>query len=532
MPVEIFDVAIVGYGPAGLEAASLLAGYGHSVIVIERWPQLYGQPRVATLHGEVGRILQAACDVDYALRNTQIRESIAMVNENGDVINARSGGSSINVSGYPQMLSVHQPDFEDALDQRVKSTSATVLQGWELIGLSQDEEGVSLRVRPFDSSNDTEDRTYRARYVIGADGARSTVRRLLGIEREGWPFRAAWYAVDVTRKRELGDFSSFSPDGSATVHICAPEGRARSIIPLGSEFLRFTFEVTPDEDHSELLNREAAYEALHRMHGLTEADVDVRRHTVYTFGGNLATSWRDRRVFLVGDAAHTMTPFLGEGGCSALRDSINLSWKLHLVIQGIASSEILDSYESERGPHVRSCIDGSDELASLVFTRDPVDAALRDEEFLSGRRVFTYPSHTVGSGIFSEHDHAELAKTIAPQGRIRRDGHEGLADEILGWGFQLLGWEQDPNLVLSPEDHGFLNQIGCVITGLGPVERPGIARALDDQYAAVFRGPAAPTYLLVRPDFLVFGSAKTPEDLASLVVELRARLRAGVSQPH
>lgn len=79
-----------------------------------------------------------------------------------------------------------------------------------------------------------------------------------------------------------------------------------------------------------------------------------------------------------------MTPFLGEGGCSALRDAINLGWKLDLVLKGKADESILETYESERKPHVRVYIDGSDELASLVFTRDPQESARRDLAFIAG----------------------------------------------------------------------------------------------------------------------------------------------------
>jgi len=111
-------------------------------------------------------------------------------------------------------------------------------------------------------------------------------------------------------------------------------------------------------------------------------DVEVYRQAVYPFEGKLAHTWRDGRVFIAGDAAHVMTPFLGQGGCSALRDATNVAWKLDLVLR--ASDGLLATYEEERKPHVRVHIDGSDKVGALAFISDPAEAAARDRMYLTG----------------------------------------------------------------------------------------------------------------------------------------------------
>jgi 3-(3-hydroxy-phenyl)propionate hydroxylase len=111
-------------------------------------------------------------------------------------------------------------------------------------------------------------------------------------------------------------------------------------------------------------------------------DVEIVRAVVYTFHALLANPWRDRRVFLVGDAAHQMPPFLGQGMCSGVRDAHNLVWKLALVRRGLAGDELLDTYEAERSPHVRSIIETAVALGGLLQTTDPAVAASRDARLL------------------------------------------------------------------------------------------------------------------------------------------------------
>lgn len=506
MPQDDYDVVIAGYGPTGLAAASLIARRGHKVCVFERWPTLYGLPRMATIDGESARILQAASDVDAALRNSVPRRRYLFANEKGEILIDHQWDKP-HVCGFPFRISLHQPDIEDAMDAAARARGAQIHQGWQVVALNQTSDYASVIAKEGISGKE---RKVTAKYVIGADGARSTIRGSLGIGREGWPTRNAWLTFDATRKRELPNFFGVSPDARVAAIFCAPEGRTHSIIPLGLNHIRFNFQTDPDTAHDGRLDRPLAYRLLREVYGIGEEDVDVYRQAVYPFEGKLARTWRLGRVFLAGDAAHVMTPFLGQGGCSALRDAINLAWKLDLVLRGLSSEELLKTYESERKPHVRVHIDGSDKVAALAF---------RDRIFLSADAPSATAEPVLTSGVLHPQKHP-LVGGLGPQGVVRHGGKQGRFDDVMGWGFQLISWGCNPVDYLEAEQLTFLERIRTAVAGLAA------DNDVTGAYGQFFRHHQI-CGVLLRPDFVVFGVAQSPVELSTLVDSLRAQLLGG-----
>lgn len=525
-----FDVVISGYGPTGLTAASLLSGRGHRVCVFERWPTLYGQPRMATIDGESARIIQAACDHEQAFRNSLPRRRYILANGDGEIL-VDMPWDSEHICGFPLRISLHQPDVEDAIDQAARRQGAEINQGWEVRSVAQSDKAVfvTAQERRIDSVGNVawgRSRTVRAKFAIGADGARSTVRESLGIEREQWPYRNAWLSFDAVRRRALPNIFGVSPDAEIAVIFCAPEGKAHSVIPLGAQHIRFNLEANPDGDHGDKLNREFAYHFLGEVYGLTEDDVDVYRYAVYPFEGRLTKHWRVGRVFLAGDAAHLMTPFLGQGGCSALRDAINLSWKLDLVLRGVAEEAILDSYGAERLPHVRVHIDGSDRLAALAFVRDPEEAKARDAHYREGGAPSAPAEPFLTAGILQSGGAASPpVGHLAPQGIVRHAGRTGRFDDLFGWGFQLLGCRFDPAEQLDADRSAFLQRIGCKVAGFDELPDKTLVADTEGVYLRYFETHRIEA-MLVRPDFTVFAAARTAEETAAMVDELRMQLGA------
>ena len=180
------DVAIVGYGPTGQVLASLLGRAGHRVAVFERWPDLYGLPRLTHIDGETARIIQAAGDVDFALRDASPAQNYEWRNGAGDLLVALDwSGTS---SGFAAHYTMYQPDIELAIDGRARSyPTVTIEQGTGVVGLDRADDHVALTVRPWSRNRDDQwtsgaaDRTVTARYVVGADGANSLVRQAIGV---------------------------------------------------------------------------------------------------------------------------------------------------------------------------------------------------------------------------------------------------------------------------------------------------------------------------------------------------------------
>ncbi len=435
-PDPEFDIAVIGYGPTGMVAASVLGRLGHRVVVVERWPDLYGLPRFTHIDGETARIVQASADGDRALQDS-LPTSNTFVTAAGDVLvhMPRAEG----VSGYAEHLTIHQPDIEAAIDERIRSLGTVqVRQGRALTGLTQDDDGVTLTLARWDADAVAVDETHtevvRARWVVGADGARSAVRSLLGVERDDFGFNERWANVDAEWKHEV-------PERFVDVVQTCDPARGHMTMRIGQRRQRFEFALNDGEDPAEMATLDTAWALLGDTYDVGPDDVAILRKLVYTFESRVAQQWRVGRVLLAGDAAHTMPPYLGQGACSGMRDALNLAWKLDLVLRERASERLLDTYELERRPHATALVHGSIALGRIANTRDPQEAAARDAAFLAGKVPPPPPMPLLTGGVL--HTGADGAVVppvggLTPQGTIRRAGRTGRLDDVVGFGFLLV----------------------------------------------------------------------------------------------
>jgi 3-(3-hydroxy-phenyl)propionate hydroxylase len=214
--------------------------------------------------------------------------------------------------------------------------------------------------------------------------------------------------------------------------------------------------------------------------------------------------------------------------CSGIRDAANLAWKLDLVLAGKANDSLLDTYATERVPHVSMLIGFSMELGKVICIPDPAAAADRDAAMIAaaaeGQALKPPRSLSIGAGVLRSGD--AHAGELFVQGRVRSGGHAGLFDDVVGRGWTLLAREGDPFDRLTPGAAEFFSGIGGISAHVG---RNAAVADVDGVYEKWFE-EAGVAVVLQRPDFYVFGCATALGGASDLVEEL-ARVLRGPPQP-
>ncbi|MFB7718911.1 bifunctional 3-(3-hydroxy-phenyl)propionate/3-hydroxycinnamic acid hydroxylase [Nocardia sp. NPDC056100] len=519
MPNKIHDVAVVGFGPVGQLLAILLGRAGHDVLVLERWPEPYPKPRAVHFDHEIGRIFQAAGVAEQVMAITDpVPDFYEWRNRAGESL-LRIDWSGTGESGWPTANFFSQPDLERVLAQVAEGiSSVTVLRGHEVIDLAEHGEHVEITAGSADG-----ERAFAARWVIGADGANSFVRRAMGVPITDLGFFFDWLIVDTLPHDDL----RWSP---MNWQLCDP-ARPTTIVSGGPGRRRWEFMRLPTETVADLNTTETAWRLLEPW-GRTPANTGIERHTVYTFQARCVDTWRAGRLLLAGDAAHLMPPFAGQGMCSGLRDALNLSWKLNLVLHNIADPALLDTYSTERSAHVRHAIEMSIALGEVICVLDEHVAAQRDLRMIAGdadpARVLPAGAPPVlGHGVLHREPDGTLAPGVGqlvPQHRISQGQAIGLLDDIAGSGFKILTDGPVADIVLTDDQWAFLDEIEATVLQLSTDGRYGTFADLDNAYLPWLREHHAVAAIL-RPDFYLYASAPTPPALGDLIDELRAHLR-------
>lgn len=555
---EIIDVVIAGLGPTGATLAHLLGKRGLSVLVLEREPVFYGNARAVYTDDECMRVMQAAGVAEELAVNMQIDTPAQWTFPNGRVL-----GRYWQLErrfGWPVINFLYQPWLETKLsDLLARYPSVQVLRGRELVDFQQDGELVSLthqatqncRFGDGDGSRielevDPAPVTLKARYLVGADGGRSTVREKLGIGMDGKNFPEPWLVVDLEQK-EGEDALRHIPYFN---FVCDPRCPTVSC-PQPGRFHRFEFMLMPGQT-KEYMEDPATVRSL--ISRYVDPDrFEVKRKLVYTFNALVAREWRKGRVLLAGDAAHMTPQFMGQGMSSGVRDAYNLAWKLEAVLRGKATDQLLDSYGSERYHHAKAMIDISVQMKDFVSMSNPFASALRNfivramnvtpvlGKWLREGGFKPTPTYKVGSYLgLPRNGRRGVEGTLMPQPQVRTfKGKRVLLDELLGEGFALIGLENNPLTALSPESQRFLAALDTRYVTLYPfgsrpqgasVQRYAPAGVLEVEepggdLVAWFQraGRGRDLVAIVRPDKFVFALVAAKE-LEAALSELKSQL--------
>ncbi|MER5689738.1 bifunctional 3-(3-hydroxy-phenyl)propionate/3-hydroxycinnamic acid hydroxylase [Streptomyces sp. NPDC002205] len=525
---ERVPVVVVGAGPTGLTAATLLARHGVPTLVLERHRAPYPLPRAVHLDDEVHRILQAVGIHEKFSEITRPARGMRLLDGSHRVLAEFLRDKPYGWNGFPQANMFDQPELEQLLrDNLAKHPLVTLRGGIEVTAVAPPpHSGAPVEVSFRDEDTGVA-RTLLADAVLGCDGAGSLVRACIGSRLQDLATDQQWLVVDIRCRLPL-------PAWDGVHQICDPQ-RAATYMRVGEDRYRWEFRLRTGEQPEELTDRKRLLALIAPWTpGIPEDELHVLRTASYTFRAQVADRWHKGRIFLLGDAAHLTPPFIGQGMGAGMRDAHNLAWKLARVLTGRASEALLDTYQAERHRHARQLIRTAVGVGA-VMTGGGTGTALARKAILPAVSRLPGASELVLSAVSPPLRPGPLVGsrrlghprpgTLCPQPLVPGpDGAPRLLDDLLGEGFALLA-----TAPLSPALHALVRALDARVVHLHDPRRqqPGTGGAdlgADPGTSALLHWMGTAGAVLLRPDRVVLATAARPrpgrtcgDDLAAAV---------------
>ncbi|MET8539623.1 FAD-dependent monooxygenase [Kitasatospora sp. NPDC004799] len=317
------SVIVVGAGPAGLMLAGELRLAGVDTIVLDRLPERTGESR----------------GIGFTIRTMEVFDQRGLLPRFGEIRTSQDGhfgGLPLDLASldaaHASARGVPQSATESVLESWARELGADIRRGTEVTGLAEDGEGVTVVLR--DSA-----RALRARYVVGCDGGRSTVRKLAGFDFPGTPATTELFLADLKGVDLEPRMTGQPTDGGLVMVAELPGGIHRIIVGERG---------TPPRRRSGPPEFDEVADVWKRLTGIDLTGAEPVWVSSFSDAARLVTEYRRGRVLLAGDAAHVHLPAGGQGMNTSVQDSVNLGWKLAAVVRGTAPEALLDSYHEER----------------------------------------------------------------------------------------------------------------------------------------------------------------------------------------
>jgi 2-polyprenyl-6-methoxyphenol hydroxylase-like FAD-dependent oxidoreductase len=352
------DVLIVGAGPTGLMLANQLGRRGVRVTIIDRHSGPARESRAMAVHARTLEIYSKLGLSDRALE-------LGTPGYGGNMwaggrLKARIPFKDMgkDLSPFPYVLMLGQDDNERIMGEHLRRWGLSVQWNTELMALHQQPDHVNATVRDLDGRT----RTITAKYVAGCDGSRSAVRTISGIAFPGAPYEHAFFVADT---------EATGPMVADELNVFLWRSGFHLYFPMKGVNRWRVIGIMPNELFGrDTVTFEDLIPALHHVAGSGLSFTACHWFSTYRIHHRCTERFRDRRCFLLGDAAHIHSPMGGQGMNTGLQDAYNLAWKLALVVSNRAGDELLDTYEAERRPFAQQLLATTDRAFRLVVSEN------------------------------------------------------------------------------------------------------------------------------------------------------------------
>lgn len=532
------QVLIVGAGPCGDTIANLLGVYGIRTLIIDQAPDIIDYPRGVGVDDESLRVFQA-CGLGEQVHSDMIQnQALIWFDSNGTKLAeiAPSG----QPYGWPRRNSFLQPLLEKRLRAGLDRFEHVQMRlGQELTALTQDEHGVRATVRAADGT----ETVIEADYIVGADGGRSTVRKLTGAVLEGTTLPARWLVVDLKDSTYHAPFSgNYISSDRPYVSIDLPYG-----------YRRFEFRLADQETDEQMVRPEAVEKLIRTHFNWTGPMPGVDRARVYSHHSRVADRFGIGRAFLAGDAAHLQPPWFGQGMNSGIRDAANISWKLAAVLAHGAHPAVLETYGQERRGHAKALVELATTLGKVYGPKTKAGEKLRSyglramghvpatRDYLLQMKFKPMPFYDQGV-VVNPSPKAPIGKMFIQPDVETSTGDRMKLDHALGDWFAVIGINTDPADHLDAESLAYWKSLGAKLIRVNRSRAGGHLNTVSedtellDDVAGGFRdwarGRKDREIVVIRPDRYLAatcerGQANTMTRQVAAVLPVRTSIGTG-----
>lgn len=367
------DVLIVGAGPTGLTLANDLSRRGVSFRIIDKAPEPTRVSKAIVVHARNLELFENLGLIDHFLEKGLAVRGMNLFS--GDQRIVHLNFDEID-SHYKYTLAISQAKTEEILGAALSRAGINVERSIEFLSFEQDQNSVKAKLKALKADGSVEDEMVTAKYVIGCDGAHSMARHGAGIAFNGAAYHEIFGAADVHVDVESGGKLLTEDEG----YVYLGEAGVIVFIPFGSGRYRIIFGMPEDAqiDPESKLEFSKVLEVTKQRAPAQIKISDPHWLSWFRIHRRCASSYRSGRVFLAGDAGHIHSPVGGVGMNTGMQDAANLSWKLAMVVKGVADDRLLDTYQEERHQVGQAVLRGTDMATRVVTLRNPVAKNIRN----------------------------------------------------------------------------------------------------------------------------------------------------------